>query len=232
MGMFFAIVCGIIYLDQMTKWLAIICLEGKKSFVVLKNVLQFTYVTNKGAAFGILSEHRWVFLLLSTLALAAIIVYMVRWRPKSQLACIAIAFIAGGGLGNMVDRIFLGYVVDFIDFIAFPKVWSYIFNVADSFVCVGAGLLMLHLILSIVKEAKKEKLAVASSTSSGAEPSCLPVTDESKGEGEYEDEGKGKNEVESESESEDEKDATADSEKTGETKNHDNPSADDKHDRS
>ncbi len=214
MGMFFAIVCGIIYLDQMTKWLAIICLEGKESFVVLKNVLQFTYVTNKGAAFGILSEHRWVFLLLSTLALAAIIVYMVRWRPKSQLACIAIAFIAGGGLGNMVDRIFLGYVVDFIDFIAFPKVWSYIFNVADSFVCVGAGLLMLYLILSIVKEAKKEKLAVASSASSGAEPSCLPVTDESKGE------------------DEDEKDATADSEKTGETKNHDNPSADDKHDRS
>ena len=58
----------------------------------------------------------------------------------------------------MIDRVCLGYVVDFIDFYAFPKLWKYIFNVADSFVCVGAGMVMLYLILSMIDDAKKEKL--------------------------------------------------------------------------
>ena len=61
----------------------------------------------------------------------------------------------------MIDRIFLGYVVDFIDFYAFPKIWNYIFNVADSFVCVGAAMLMLSLVLSTIKEMKQSKVVEA-----------------------------------------------------------------------
>ena len=57
----------------------------------------------------------------------------------------------------MIDRVFLGYVVDFIDFYAFPNVWKWVFNVADSFVCVGAGMMILWCILSMIEESKKAK---------------------------------------------------------------------------
>ena len=103
-----------------------------------------------------LSNHRWVFLIISTVALIGIMIYMIKWRPSDKFAYIGISFIVGGGIGNMIDRIWLGYVVDFIDFCAFPSIWNYIFNVADSFVCVGAGLLMLYIILSTIKESKAE----------------------------------------------------------------------------
>jgi signal peptidase II len=155
---FFVIVFLAVYLDQITKWLAIIFLKGEESAIVIKDVLRFTYVENRGAAFGMLAEHRWVFLLISSAAIIGITVYMIKYRPESKLACTAISFIVGGGIGNMIDRLCIGYVVDFIDFYAFPNLWKFIFNVADSFVCVGAGLLMFYLISSMIKEAKLEKL--------------------------------------------------------------------------
>ena len=153
---FFAMVFGIIFLDQLTKWLAIIFLKGSESAVFIKGVLQFTYLENKGAAFGMLSNHRWVFLIISTVALIGITIYMIKWRPGDKFAYIGVSFIVGGGIGNMIDRVWLGYVVDFIDFCAFPRIWNYVFNVADSFVCVGAGFIMLYMILSAVKESKQK----------------------------------------------------------------------------
>ena len=158
---FFAIIVGIIFLDQLTKWLAVIFLKANGPAIIIKDVFRFTYLENRGAAFGMLSEHRWVFLIISTVAIIAIIIYMVKWRPESKLQRVAIAFMAGGGIGNMIDRIALGYVIDFIDFYAFPQVWSYIFNVADSFVCIGAGLLILYLVLELIKESKALKAAKA-----------------------------------------------------------------------
>ena len=155
---FFAIVFGIVFFDQLSKWLVVIFLKGNDSAVIIDNIFQFTYLENRGAAFGMLSEHRWVFLIISTVALVGITVYMFKYRPESKLAYVAVSFIVGGGIGNMIDRIWLGYVIDFIDFCAFPKIWSYVFNVADSFVCVGAGLLILYMILITVDEMKKEKI--------------------------------------------------------------------------
>ena len=156
---FFAIILGIVFVDQITKWIAVIFLKGNPSEILINGILRFTYLENRGAAFGMLSNHRWVFLIISTIAIAFLIVYMIKWRPDSKLACIAIAFMAGGGIGNMIDRTILGYVIDFIDFYAFPTVWMYIFNVADAFVCVGAGLLMYYLIIETIKEAKTSKTA-------------------------------------------------------------------------
>ena len=146
-------------IDQLTKILVSSNMSLYESFAVIPKVFNITYIQNRGAAFGMLSEHRWVFLIISTVAIAAIIFYMLKYKPKSKLERIAIAFMAGGGIGNMFDRIILGYVIDFIDFYAFPKVWSYIFNVADSFVCIGAGLLILYLIQEMIKEAKLLKEA-------------------------------------------------------------------------
>ena len=156
---FFAIIIGIIFLDQLTKWLAVIFLKGNASAIVIENVFRFTYLENRGAAFGMLSDQRWIFLIISTVAIIAIIFYMIKFKPKSKLEIVAIAFMAGGGIGNMIDRIALGYVIDFIDFYAFPQIWSYVFNVADSFVCIGAGLLVLYLVQELIKESKALKAA-------------------------------------------------------------------------
>jgi signal peptidase II len=67
----------------------------------------------------------------------------------------------------MIDRIALGYVIDFIDFCAFPKIWMWVFNIADSCVCIGAGLLALWMILDIVREAKAEKAKKAAEPNAG-----------------------------------------------------------------
>lgn len=141
--------------DQLTKILVLENLAGGPGVAVIQNVFHFTYVENRGAAFGMLSEHRWVFMVLSVFAIGVLIAYLAISKPKSILMRTAIALIAGGGIGNMIDRALRGFVVDFIDVKA---VWQYVFNVADAAVCVGCGLLILWMILSEVKE-KKNKSA-------------------------------------------------------------------------
>jgi len=125
---------------------------------VIEDVFHFTYIRNEGAAFGMLSNHRWVFMIISTVALIALSVYLFKFCKERMLTRIGIALIIGGGIGNMIDRIILGYVVDMIDcrFIDF-----YVFNIADSCVCVGAGIVLLGFILDFIKELKEKKLKEA-----------------------------------------------------------------------
>jgi len=151
------IIAATVVIDQVTKLFAVHLLAPDGSVDLISGVFRFTYVENRGAAFGMLSEHRWVFMIISTLAIVAMLIYLWKFRPESTLACLAICFIIGGGIGNMIDRIFLGYVVDFLDFCAFPNLWVWVFNVADAFVCIGGGLLILWLIISLISDLKKEK---------------------------------------------------------------------------
>lgn len=157
---FFAIVFGIVFLDQLTKWLAVIFLKGGESVYLINKVLRFTYLENPGAAFGMLADNRWVFLVVSTAMIIGLTFYMFKFRSGNKWEYASCAFIVGGGIGNMIDRVFLGYVIDFIDFCAFPNIWKFVFNVADSFVCVGAGILLVYLVISMFKESKAEKMAV------------------------------------------------------------------------
>jgi signal peptidase II len=147
----------IIFADQLTKWLCVALLEGTQSVYIIPDVLRLTYVENRGAAFGMLDEHRWVFLLLSTVAIIGLFVFLAKKPPESRLAWAGFTLVIGGGVGNMIDRVMLGYVIDFIDFCAFPNLWKWVFNIADACVCVGVGILMLWLILDMVKEYKQEK---------------------------------------------------------------------------
>lgn len=149
-----AVIAGVIGLDQLTKWLAVVCLQGEASFPLWKGVLHFTYVENTGMAFGMLKDHRWVFMVFSTIAIVALMIYLFRFRPEGKWMQISMAMIIGGGIGNMIDRIFLGFVVDFIDF---TLINFAVFNVADSFVCVGAGIMILCLVLDLIKEIKAER---------------------------------------------------------------------------
>ena len=149
-----AVIAAVIGLDQLTKWLTVVNLEEYESFPVWQDVFHFTYVKNTGMAFGMLKDHRWVFMVFSTIAIVALIVYLFRFRPESRWMQVSMAMIIGGGIGNMIDRILLGYVVDFIDF---TLINFAVFNVADSFVCVGAGIMILCLVLDLIKEIKLEK---------------------------------------------------------------------------
>ena len=163
------IMIGSVLLDQISKILVYNFLDREEPLYIIKGVLRFTYVENDGAAFGMLGDHRWVFMILSTIGIAAVLVYMWKFRPESKLACTALSFIVGGGIGNMIDRIRLGYVIDFIDFCAFPKLWMWVFNIADSFVCVGAGMMIFYLIMDIIKEGNREKLKRAEAALAASE---------------------------------------------------------------
>ena len=147
----------IIFADQLSKWLVVALLQGKESVYVIPGVLRFTYVENDGAAFGMLDDHRWVFLVLSTIMIIALIFYIVKYKPSSKWVMTSLILIVGGGIGNMIDRILLGYVIDFIDFCAFPNLWRWVFNIADSAVCVGTFMLSVWIIIDTVKEYKREK---------------------------------------------------------------------------
>ncbi len=151
------IIAALVVIDQITKLIAAHLLTSGRSVDVIGGIFRFTYVENEGAAFGMLSEHRWIFMIISAAAVLALFVYLWRFRPDSRIACMAVSMITAGGIGNMIDRVFLGYVIDFLDFCAFPEIWPWVFNFADVCVCVGGAMLTVWLIVSIFGEAKNEK---------------------------------------------------------------------------
>ena len=166
MFVWLAIIAVTVALDQITKYLTILYLKPLDTFPLLRDVLHLTYVENTGAAFGMMKDSRWVFMVTSTLAIVGILVYMFWKRPTNKMLCLSLSLIVGGGIGNMIDRTALGYVVDMIDL---RLINFAVFNVADSFVCVGAGLMILYLILDMIREAKEEKAKSAVSPEGGHE---------------------------------------------------------------
>ena len=147
--------------DQATKLLVVRFLDRNEPFDVIEGVFRFSYVENRGAAFGMFSENRWVFMIISSVAIIALLLYLFKFASKDMLLNIGISLVVGGGIGNMIDRVRLGYVVDFLDFCAFPDLWKWVFNVADACVCIGAGVIVLYLVIDIAREAKKQKAALA-----------------------------------------------------------------------
>ena len=131
--------------DQLSKSLAIRYLLPIDTKPLWQGVLHLTYVENRGAAFGMLASNRWVFMIVSTVAILGLLVWFFFFIKKpTYLGTSAIALIVSGGIGNMIDRVAVGYVVDFVDF---RLINFAVFNVADIFVCIGAGLLVLAILL-------------------------------------------------------------------------------------
>ena len=135
MWIWILVILASVAVDQVTKQLAVRFLAEGNSVEVIPGIFRFTYVENRGAAFGMLADHRWVFMIISTVAIAALLVYLWKFRPASKWACVALSLIIGGGIGNMIDRVALGYVVDMFDLLLFEYP---VFNLADCFVVVGA----------------------------------------------------------------------------------------------
>lgn len=146
----------LIILDQLTKLWVLDALRGQEPVTLLPGVFQRLYVENRGAAFGILQNKQWFFVIITVAVLAALLWVLPKipaerhFLPLSLCLC----FIAAGAVGNMIDRIFRGYVVDFLYFqlIDFP-----VFNVADIYVTTASVVLIL-LILFLYKEADFDRI--------------------------------------------------------------------------
>jgi len=127
----------VVVLDRLSKILVQSNMSLGESIPVIPHFFHLTYILNSGAAFGMLSGKRWFFIISSILVLG-VIIYIQRELPsKNRLMRFCMGLIGGGALGNLLDRLFVGKVIDFLDF----KVWSYIFNIADAALVVGAILL-------------------------------------------------------------------------------------------
>ena len=152
--LYFVIAAAVVGLDQITKYLVLKHLTKVATLPLIKDALHLTYVENRGAAFGMLSNNRWVFMIISSVVIVVMTAYIVINRRGGVLGNVAVAFVLGGGIGNMIDRIWRGFVVDFIDF---RLINFYVFNAADSFVCVGCGLLIFVLIKNELAARKAKK---------------------------------------------------------------------------
>lgn len=121
------------FLDQLTKYLAVLCLKGQPSIPIIKGILVLQYLENKGAAFGMLQNQKIFFIFIEVLVLfvIAFVLYRIPSHKKYTLMHAVLVFVASGAVGNMIDRVVQDYVVDFIyiELIDFP-----IFNVADIYV--------------------------------------------------------------------------------------------------
>lgn len=146
----------LVLLDQITKWQALTKLKPIKNIVVIKGFLDFTFVENRGAAFGILSGRR-VFFILLTVVVAVGIIYSFYKLPKTKeynwLKC-GLVLVLSGAVGNVIDRAVRGYVVDFLE-VTFIK-WP-VFNLADIYVVIGACFI-LFLSLFVIKEEEKKEI--------------------------------------------------------------------------
>lgn len=140
--------------DQITKMLISSNFEVGESMQVISGLLDFTYVQNRGAAFGMFADQRWIFLIGTVIMLALIIIFWAKDFIKHFTGTIAAVLIIAGGVGNMIDRIFLGYVVDFIDIS--PLFNFAVFNVADCCVTVGAVFLGIYILFFM--DDKKENV--------------------------------------------------------------------------
>ncbi len=147
----------LIALDQITKYLATLYLAPVGVLPFIPGVMELRYVLNDGAAFSLLSGvegGRVILLVFTGIALAALAVYLFWKKPAARLERAALVLIIAGGLGNFVDRALNGVVVDFFatTFMNFA-----VFNVADIFVCVGVGLMVLSLLLEEYRSRKKAR---------------------------------------------------------------------------
>lgn len=134
-----AVLVGI---DQLIKFFVSVYLQPVGKVNVIGDIFKLTYVENRGVAFGMFSDMRWVFVVLTVALLAIIIIYMFKKKPQGKFFYICSALIIGGGVGNLIDRVFYGYVIDYLSLSFFPPVC----NFADYCITAGTVLLMVYLL--------------------------------------------------------------------------------------
>lgn len=133
----------IVAADQISKYLVIKNIGVSDTITVIKGIFDFVYVKNSGGAFSIMNNATWLLALISVVFCIGTVVYFAKCKPKKKSVCLALSLMFAGAAGNAIDRIFRGFVVDFIKtvFMDFP-----VFNIADIAITIGAVLLVIHIV--------------------------------------------------------------------------------------
>ena len=165
-GLYLWISGVVVALDQVAKALVDSLMDLHESHSIIDGLARLTYVQNRGAAFGILSDadlpyQSVLFSAISIVALAAIAVYAWKLPAASRLPQVSLALIMGGAAGNLLDRARLGYVIDFVDVYWGRHHWP-AFNVADSAITIGVGLLILDILKNPQPDEAREMPAATS----------------------------------------------------------------------
>lgn len=143
----------IIAIDQVTKYFAKSYLYPDKAKDFIKGFIEFRYAENTGMAFSMFSGARWLFVVITTVVVIACIVYMFKKAQNNLWLYWTIGVLVSGAVGNLIDRIYFGYVIDFINptFVNFA-----VFNIADCAVTLGAVSLVAYLVFDMFKKDNKE----------------------------------------------------------------------------
>ena len=155
--MYYIAILALIGLDWLTKYWIQTSMALNDTIPVIDGIFHITYIHNYGAAFSILQGKQSFLLIVTGIAMIAILAYMVIGQIRKKAAPMelwSLALILAGGIGNFIDRVRFGYVVDFFDF----RIWP-IFNVADIAVCCGCGLLVFYVLIWEPRMQKKAKEA-------------------------------------------------------------------------
>ncbi len=136
----FSIVLLIMLFDQLTKFLIKKNFQLNESIPIIKNIIHLTYITNTGSAFGLFKGLNIFFILISLIVIIAILYYLNKIKNNEKSLQFAVGLLLGGTIGNLIDRIFYGAVIDFIDL----RIWP-VFNAADSAVTISIILLIILL---------------------------------------------------------------------------------------
>ncbi len=143
--------------DQVTKYIALMRLKPVGSVTFIDGFMDFTFVENRGAAFGILNGKTWLLLIMAAVICIVIVIAMIKMPNTKEYKWLkwSLILILAGAIGNVIDRLFRGYVVDFFEFTFIE--WP-VFNMADIYVVVGT-IVMAILVLFVIKDDKEEKNA-------------------------------------------------------------------------
>ena len=154
---FIALAAGVVLaaLDQLFKLLVVSNFEVGQSQSVIPGLLNITYIRNEGVAFGLFAGMQWIFVIITVILLALLIFYMFKKRPESRFFYFTVALIVGGGIGNLIDRIAYGYVVDYLSLSFFHPVC----NFADYCITIGVILLAVYLLFFADRGKKKNDAA-------------------------------------------------------------------------
>lgn len=154
---FFALTIGalIVVIDQVIKYFVSTGLKPIGEHTVIEGLFTLRYVENPGVAFGMFKDMRWIFVALTSIMLFAIIFYMFKKRPSGRFFYICAGLIIGGGIGNLIDRVLYGYVIDYLSISFFPPVC----NFADYAITVGVAMLVIYIFFfSDSLRGKKDRL--------------------------------------------------------------------------
>ena len=140
----------VVLLDQATKYYVVTHFALGESVPVVNNVFHWTFILNPGAAFGMLEGSRWLFVVIALAVIGGVLYLRKEIEQSGVLACMGAALFTGGAVGNLIDRMLHGVVIDFFDF----RIWP-IFNVADIAICTGVGLIIWSILKTELLESKK-----------------------------------------------------------------------------